>query len=73
MRALSHTDTSAANLLNSLTCVSSSLDHLLTISSIVFPRNKEGGGTATAGDVEDPRADVPSRPPEEKSEKHNRC
>lgn len=54
IRERSHTATSLANLLNSRTCVSNSVDHLLTISSIVFPRNMEGGGTETGR--EDPGA-----------------
>lgn len=45
IRARSHTATSPANLLNSLTCVSRSVDHRLTISSIVLPLSIDGGGT----------------------------
>lgn len=48
MRALSQTAISPASLLNSRTWVSRSEDHLLTISSIVLPRSKDGGGTAIA-------------------------
>lgn len=51
MRERSHTATSLANLLNSRTWLSSSADHLFTISSIVFPRNMDGGCTAMAVDV----------------------
>lgn len=47
--ALSHTATSPANFVNSRTWVSSSLDHLFTISSMVLPRNIDGGGTAIVG------------------------
>ena len=49
MRARSQTATSAANLLNSLTLVSSSVVHLFTISSNVLPLNIDGGGIATTG------------------------
>ena len=49
MRARSQTATSAANLLNSLTFVSSSFVHLFTISSSVLPLSIEGGGIATTG------------------------
>lgn len=51
MRARSHTATSLANLLNSRTWVSRSVDHLFTISSMVFPRSMDGGATATTGAV----------------------
>lgn len=47
--ARSQTAISPANLANSRTCVSRSDDHRFTISSIVLPRNIEGGGTAIAG------------------------
>lgn len=45
MRARSQTAISVASRLNSFTLVSRSDDHLLTISSIVFPLSIEGGGT----------------------------
>ena len=48
MSARSQTATSLANLLNSRTWVSSSVDHLFTISSIDFPRSMDGGATVTA-------------------------
>lgn len=41
----SQTATSPARRSNSRTWVSSSEDHLFTISSIVFPRSMDGGGT----------------------------
>ena len=49
MRARSQTATSAANLLNSRTLVSSSVVHLFTISSNVLPLSMDGGGIATTG------------------------
>jgi hypothetical protein len=52
IKARSQTATSPANLLNSRTWVSSSVDHLLTISSMVLPLSIDGGGTATMGAVE---------------------
>ena len=51
MRARSQTATSAANLLNSFTLVSSSVVHLFTISSSVLPLSIDGGGIATTGPV----------------------
>ena len=51
IRARSQTATSAANLLNSLTLVSSSVVHLFTISSSVLPLSIDGGGIATTGPV----------------------
>ena len=50
MSARSHTAISVARRLNSFTCVSKSDDHLLTISSIVFPLIIDGGGTEMAAD-----------------------
>ena len=50
-RARSHTATSPANLLNSLTCTSNSDDHLLTISSIVLPLSADGGAITIEVDV----------------------
>ena len=46
IRARSQTAISPANRLKSRTCVSSSLDQRLTISSIVLPLSMDGGGTA---------------------------
>lgn len=48
IKVRSQTATSPASLLNSRTFVSRSEDHLLTISSIVFPRSIDGGGTDIA-------------------------
>ena len=59
MSARSQTATSLANLLNSRTCVSSSVDHRFTISSIVFPRSIDGGATAVVVVVA-PSVDVPA-------------
>ena len=49
MRARSQTATSAANLLNSRTLVSSSVVHLFMISSSDLPLSIDGGGIATTG------------------------
>jgi len=59
MSARSHTATSPANLWNSRTWVSRSVDHLLTISSIVLPLSIDGGGT----DMFTDGAVVVERPP----------
>lgn len=61
IKARSQTATSPANLLNSRTCVSSSDDHLLTISSIVLPFSIEGGCTETLTAVEPPIVDKAER------------
>ena len=58
MSARSQTLISPASRLNSFTCASKSLDHLLTISSMVFPRNIDGGGTAMLGVAADAGAPV---------------
>ena len=47
IKTRSHTETSAANLLNSRTLDSKSEVHLLTISSRDLPFNMEGGWTET--------------------------